>query len=80
MRCRSFGHFEGGSSEGKQRESGRPPECLLYRTEVFAEDLAATLLEDLVGACEPQEMRVDLTQQVRGGLQIRTVVCKRREE
>lgn len=41
---------------------------------VFAEDLAATLLEDLVGACDPVEMTVDLTQKVRGGLQIRTVV------
>jgi 7-cyano-7-deazaguanine reductase len=41
---------------------------------VFAEDLAAILLEDLIAACEPQEMTVDLTQQVRGGLQIRTVV------
>ncbi|MDQ3363261.1 MAG: preQ(1) synthase [Actinomycetota bacterium] len=40
----------------------------------FAEDLAATLLEDLVAACEPAEMTVDLTQRVRGGLQIRTVV------
>lgn len=41
---------------------------------MFAEDLAATLLEDLVVACEPAEMTVDLTQQVRGGLKIRTVV------
>jgi 7-cyano-7-deazaguanine reductase len=41
---------------------------------IFAEDLAATLLEDLVAACEPVEMSVDLTQQVRGGLQIRTIV------
>jgi 7-cyano-7-deazaguanine reductase len=41
---------------------------------VFAEDLAATLLKDLVAACDPVEMTVDLTQQVRGGLQIRTVV------
>src|SRR5215207_4539412 len=41
---------------------------------IFAEDLAATLLEDLVAACDPVEMTVDLTQQVRGGLQIRTVV------
>jgi 7-cyano-7-deazaguanine reductase len=41
---------------------------------IFAEDLAATLLEDLVGACDPREMTVDLTQQVRGGLKIRTVV------
>ncbi len=41
---------------------------------IFAEDLAATLLKDLVAACDPAEMRVDLTQQVRGGLQIRTVV------
>ena len=40
----------------------------------FAEDLAATLLKDLVQACDPVEMTVDLTQQVRGGLQIRTVV------
>jgi len=40
----------------------------------FAEDLAATLLKDLVRACDPVEMTVDLTQQVRGGLQIRTVV------
>jgi 7-cyano-7-deazaguanine reductase len=41
---------------------------------IFAEDLAATLLKDLVTACDPAEMTVDLTQQVRGGLQIRTVV------
>jgi 7-cyano-7-deazaguanine reductase len=41
---------------------------------IFAEDLAATLLKDLVAACDPTEMTVDLTQQVRGGLQIRTVV------
>ena len=41
---------------------------------IFAEDLAATLLEDLVAACDPAEMTVDLTHQVRGGLQIRTVV------
>src|SRR5918912_3459368 len=41
---------------------------------VFAEDLAATLLKDLVAACDPAEMTVDLMQQVRGGLQIRTVV------
>ena len=41
---------------------------------IFAEDLAATLLEDLVAACDPAEMTVDLTQQVRGGLQIRTIV------
>ena len=47
---------------------------------IFAEDLAATLLEDLAGACDPQEMTVDLIQQVRGGLQIRTVVRQRREE
>lgn len=40
----------------------------------FAEDLAATLLEDLVAACGPVEMTVDLTQRVRGGLRIRTVV------
>ncbi len=41
---------------------------------IFAEDLAATLLKDLVAACGPVEMTVDLIQQVRGGLQIRTVV------
>jgi 7-cyano-7-deazaguanine reductase len=41
---------------------------------IFAEDLAATLLQDLVAACNPAEMTVDLTQRVRGGLQIRTVV------
>jgi 7-cyano-7-deazaguanine reductase len=40
----------------------------------FAEDLAATILKDLVAACDPVEMTVDLTQQVRGGLRIRTVV------
>jgi len=66
--------------------SYRPKELLLeskamklylwgFRDEgAFAEDLAATLLEDLVAACEPAEMTVDLTQRVRGGLQIRTVV------
>jgi 7-cyano-7-deazaguanine reductase len=41
---------------------------------IFAEDLAATLLKDLVAACDPAEMTVDLTQQVRGGLRIRTLV------
>lgn len=41
---------------------------------IFAEDLAATLLKDLVAACDPEEMTIDLTQQVRGGLKIRTVV------
>ena len=41
---------------------------------IFAEDLAATLLQDLVSACDPAEMTVDLTQQVRGGLQIRTIL------
>jgi len=41
---------------------------------IFAEDLAATLLKELVAACDPVEMTVDLIQQVRGGLQIRTVV------
>jgi 7-cyano-7-deazaguanine reductase len=41
---------------------------------MFAEDLAATLLEDLVATCDPAQMTVDLTQQVRGGLKIRTVV------
>ena len=40
----------------------------------FAEDMAATLLKDLVAACDPVEMTVELTQQVRGGLKIRTVV------
>jgi 7-cyano-7-deazaguanine reductase len=47
---------------------------------IFAEDLAATLLEDLVGTCDPVEMTVELTQRVRGGLQIRTVVRQRGEE
>jgi 7-cyano-7-deazaguanine reductase len=41
---------------------------------IFAEDLAAMLLKDLVAACDPEQITVDLTQQVRGGLQIRTVV------
>ena len=41
---------------------------------MFAEDMAASLLKDLVAACDPVEMTVDLTQQVRGGLKIRTVV------
>jgi 7-cyano-7-deazaguanine reductase len=41
---------------------------------IFAEDLAVTLLQDLVAACNPAEMTVDLTQQVRGGLRIRTTV------
>jgi 7-cyano-7-deazaguanine reductase len=41
---------------------------------MFAEDMAATLLKDLVAACNPVEMTVDLVQQVRGGLKIRTVV------
>ena len=41
---------------------------------MFAEDMAASLLKDLVLACDPVEMTVDLTQQVRGGLEIRTVV------
>ena len=41
---------------------------------IFAEDMAATLLKDFVSACDPVEMTVDLTQQVRGGLKIRTVV------
>ena len=41
---------------------------------IFAEDLAATLLKDLVSACDPTRMTVELTQQVRGGLRIRTVV------
>jgi 7-cyano-7-deazaguanine reductase len=47
---------------------------------IFAEDLAAILLEDLVEACDPREMMVDLTQQVRGGLQIRTVARHRSEQ
>ena len=46
---------------------------------IFAEDLAATLLKDLAGACDPREMTVDLTQQVRGSLKIRTVVRHRGE-
>ncbi len=41
---------------------------------IFAEDLAATLLKDFVAASSPAEMTVDLTQRVRGGLEIRTVV------
>jgi 7-cyano-7-deazaguanine reductase len=41
---------------------------------IFAENLAAKMLADLTGACDPREMTVDLTQQVRGGLKIRTVV------
>jgi len=41
---------------------------------MFAEDMAAILLKDLVAACDPVEMTVDLTQKVRGGLKIRTVV------
>jgi 7-cyano-7-deazaguanine reductase len=41
---------------------------------MFAEDMAATLLKDFVAACDPVEMTVDLTQQIRGGLQIRTIV------
>ena len=39
-----------------------------------SEDLAATLLKDFVAASGPAEMTVDLTQRVRGGLEIRTVV------
>lgn len=66
--------------------SYRPNEALLeskalklylwsYRDKgTFAEDLAATLLKDLVAACDPHRMTVDLTQRVRGGLKIRTVV------
>ncbi len=41
---------------------------------MFAEDMAATLLKDFVAACNPAEMTVDLTQKVRGGIKIRTVV------
>lgn len=41
---------------------------------VFAEDLAASMLDDLVSACEPRGMTVDLTQKVRGGLELRTVI------
>ena len=41
---------------------------------IFAEDLAATLLDDLAEACAPRDMTVDLTQQVRGGIKIRTLV------
>ena len=40
----------------------------------FAEDMAASILNDLVSACEPEQMTVDLTQKVRGGLKLRTVV------
>jgi len=69
----------------KLKLSYRPKESLIeskalklylwsYRDKgIFAEDLAATLLEDLVEACDPREMTMDLTQQVRGGLGIRTV-------
>jgi 7-cyano-7-deazaguanine reductase len=46
---------------------------------IFAEDLAAKMLADLAGACDPSEMTVDITQQVRGGLKIRTVVRHRGE-
>lgn len=72
--------------------SYRPKETLLeskamklylwgFREEgMFAEDMAAKLLKDLVSACDPHEMTVDLTQQVRGGLQIRTVVHHRSGE
>lgn len=41
---------------------------------IFGEELAATLLDDLVAACTPVWMEVDLKQRVRGGLQIRTTV------
>ncbi len=41
---------------------------------MLAEDMAATLLKDFVAACDPAEITVDLTQKVRGGLEIRTVV------
>ncbi len=41
---------------------------------MFAEDMAATLLKDFVAACDPAEITVDLTQKVRGGLEIRTIV------
>ena len=41
---------------------------------IFAENLAATLLDDLAEACAPREMTVDLAQQVRGGIKIRTLV------
>src|SRR5215208_6669443 len=47
---------------------------------IFAEDLAATLLNDLVGVCDPREMTVDLMEQVRGGLKIRTVIRHHREQ
>ena len=40
----------------------------------FAEDMAATILNDLVADCEPEQMTVDLTQKIRGGLKLRTVV------
>lgn len=40
----------------------------------FAEDMAATILQDLVAACKPEQMTVDLAQKIRGGLKIRTVV------
>jgi 7-cyano-7-deazaguanine reductase len=41
---------------------------------MYAEDMAATLLKDFVTTCDPVEMTVELTQQVRGGLKIRTIV------
>jgi 7-cyano-7-deazaguanine reductase len=41
---------------------------------MFAEDMAASLLKDCVATCDPAEMTVDLTQKVRGGIKIRTVV------
>jgi 7-cyano-7-deazaguanine reductase len=41
---------------------------------MFAEDMAASLLKDFVATCDPAEMTVDLTQKVRGGIKIRTVV------
>jgi 7-cyano-7-deazaguanine reductase len=41
---------------------------------MFAEDMAATLLKDLVATCNPAEMTVDLTQKVRGGIKIRIFV------
>ena len=41
---------------------------------MFAEDMAATLLKDFVATCNPVEMTIDLTQKVRGGIKIRTVV------
>ncbi len=68
--------FEVGLSSGRLLESKALKLYLWGFRErgIFAEDLAATLLKDLVAASSPAEMTVDMTQRVRGGLEIRTVV------